>query len=213
MVSASSHDGDRVEFKWFQQWYPVLPVSYLDQDKPNKYRVLGLDVVLWPDQDGKWRAAKDVCPHRQALLRKLLMFHSGYSGRLPSFNGSSELLVTTKLALSFKTVLTVLSAALPTSHTSVSADLELSLEPWCRLAALSEGWLESGQLQCRYHGWTYNTSGQCVACPQASPELEHKLTQGERGNLQTYPTLVGPCHSVFCGARRKLRKMKVRLRP
>ena len=63
---------------------------------------------------------------------------------------------------------------------------------FCRLAALSEGWLDNGQLQCRYHGWGFDGSGQCTHCPQASPELEERITSTPRGNLQTFPTLVHP---------------------
>ena len=68
MVPAPMHDGEKVEYKWYQQWYPVLPLSYMERNKPNKYKVLGVDIALWLDQDSKWRAAKDVCPHRQVLF-------------------------------------------------------------------------------------------------------------------------------------------------
>ncbi len=35
-----------------------------------------------------------------------------------------------------------------------------------RHAKLSKGWIESGQLLCGYHGWTYNAEGRCTRIPQ-----------------------------------------------
>ena len=34
---------------------------------------------------------------------------------------------------------------------------------------LSSGWIEGDSLRCRYHGWVYDSSGQCVEQP-AEPE-------------------------------------------
>ena len=40
-----------------------------------------------------------------------------------------------------------------------------------RLVPLSEGRLNAaGDLECPYHGWSFNGEGQCTAIPQASPE-------------------------------------------
>lgn len=41
-----------------------------------------------------------------------------------------------------------------------------------RTAKLSKGWCKDGQLQCGYHGWTYNRSGRVVHIPQYGPERE-----------------------------------------
>lgn len=35
-----------------------------------------------------------------------------------------------------------------------------------RTARLSLGWVEQGQLRCRYHGWAYGADGACRAIPQ-----------------------------------------------
>jgi len=35
-----------------------------------------------------------------------------------------------------------------------------------RTARLSLGWVEKGQLRCRYHGWAYGANGACLALPQ-----------------------------------------------
>jgi phenylpropionate dioxygenase-like ring-hydroxylating dioxygenase large terminal subunit len=35
-----------------------------------------------------------------------------------------------------------------------------------RHARLSKGWILDGQLQCGYHGWTYNGEGRCTRIPQ-----------------------------------------------
>lgn len=41
-----------------------------------------------------------------------------------------------------------------------------------RLAPLSEGRIEGGQLECCYHGWRFDTNGACTAVPQAEdPQL------------------------------------------
>ena len=70
-MPAPVHDADPIRFNWFAQWYPVLPLSYLEGDKPTKLKLLGLDIVLWPDQEGTWRAGRDQCPHR-CVRRSLL---------------------------------------------------------------------------------------------------------------------------------------------
>ena len=73
MVAAPARDDESVKFQWFSHWYPVLPLSFLETDKPSKYKVLGIDMVLWPDEDGKWRAAKDACPHRCAAALPMFL--------------------------------------------------------------------------------------------------------------------------------------------
>ena len=39
-----------------------------------------------------------------------------------------------------------------------------------RTARLSKGWCKNGQLQCGYHGWTYDRTGRVVAIPQYGDE-------------------------------------------
>jgi phenylpropionate dioxygenase-like ring-hydroxylating dioxygenase large terminal subunit len=39
-----------------------------------------------------------------------------------------------------------------------------------RGASLSQGYLKNGNLVCPYHGWEYDSSGQCVCIPSQAPE-------------------------------------------
>ncbi|KAK9803840.1 hypothetical protein WJX73_006016 [Symbiochloris irregularis] len=59
-----------------------------------------------------------------------------------------------------------------------------------RLAPLSEGWVVDGELQCRYHGWKFDHTGKCTACPQAKSDLEQIILSGNQHSLQTVPTTV-----------------------
>ena len=69
-----------------------------------------------------------------------------------------------------------------------------------RLVPLSEGRITAtGQLQCGYHGWNFNSSGKCTAIPQGgnmnNPRTCAKVYQCavSQGELQT-PT----CHALQC---------------
>ena len=59
-------------FDWNQQWYPILPVSYLDDDKPVPITVLDKDLVVWRNKSGDTHDVVsvflDCCPHRMAPL-------------------------------------------------------------------------------------------------------------------------------------------------
>ena len=50
-------------------WYPVIPVSHL-ADGPKPFRLLGQDLVLWIDGEGRPAAMDDRCCHRTAKLSK-----------------------------------------------------------------------------------------------------------------------------------------------
>ena len=47
---------------------------------------------------------------------------------------------------------------------------------------LSTGWVEGDNLRCRYHGWTYDSSGQCVHQPAEVEPFCEKVRIG------SYPT-------------------------
>ena len=47
--------------------------------------------------------------------------------------------------------------------------LRLSLTD--RLAPLSEGRIQNGNLACNYHGWEFDRKGACLANPQVGPLL------------------------------------------
>ena len=55
-------------FSWTKQWYPVTPVSYLESSHPTSIILLGKKLVIWRDQDQKWIAMDDTCPHKLAQL-------------------------------------------------------------------------------------------------------------------------------------------------
>ncbi|CAB4282651.1 unnamed protein product [Prunus armeniaca] len=61
-----------------------------------------------------------------------------------------------------------------------------------RLAPLSEGRIdEGGNLQCSYHGWSFDGCGSCVKIPQASSEgPEARALRSPRACATRFPTLV-----------------------
>ncbi len=94
-----------------------------------------------------------------------------------------------------------LDNAKPTTFTLLGQDLVIWWEPtaqtWrvmadqCphRLARLSEGRIsEAGQLECPYHGWTFDGDGQCTTIPQASAET--RAIASPRACVQSLPTEV-----------------------
>jgi phenylpropionate dioxygenase-like ring-hydroxylating dioxygenase large terminal subunit len=85
----SSSNEDSSEFNWFKAWYPIVPVEFLDYEKPHAFKLLGMDIVIWNDGelsdspayqsrkertknakklDGNWRVFVDQCPHRKVPL-------------------------------------------------------------------------------------------------------------------------------------------------
>jgi phenylpropionate dioxygenase-like ring-hydroxylating dioxygenase large terminal subunit len=50
-------------------WYPVMPEALL-ADGPKPFRLLGKDIVLWIDGEGRAAALEDRCCHRTAKLSK-----------------------------------------------------------------------------------------------------------------------------------------------
>lgn len=61
-----------------------------------------------------------------------------------------------------------------------------------RLAPLSEGRIdENGDLQCSYHGWSFNGSGSCSRIPQASSEgPEARAVGSPKACATRFPTMV-----------------------
>ena len=50
-------------------WYSIIPIANLT-DSPQSFRLLGQNLVLWIDADGKPAAIDDRCCHRSAQLSK-----------------------------------------------------------------------------------------------------------------------------------------------
>ncbi len=85
----------------------------------------------------------------------------------------------------------------PTAFTLLEMDLVLwwdaAGQQWCafadvcphRLVPLSEGRLnERGELECPYHGWSFNAQGSCTAIPQA----EAAIGANPRSSCRRYAT-------------------------
>jgi 5,5'-dehydrodivanillate O-demethylase oxygenase subunit len=51
-----------------------------------------------------------------------------------------------------------------------------------RGAQLSLGWVEGEDLRCRYHGWRFDCTGQCVEQPDVETSSAHRI------KMPTYPT-------------------------
>ncbi|ERT05514.1 rieske domain protein [Lyngbya aestuarii BL J] len=56
------------QFLWTQNWYPVIPLSYLDVSHPTALTLLGKKLVIWRDGNQQWKVMDDVCPHRRVQL-------------------------------------------------------------------------------------------------------------------------------------------------
>ncbi|MFM2431390.1 MAG: hypothetical protein RLZZ511_2603 [Cyanobacteriota bacterium] len=60
-------DPDRFDPK--EAWYPVFYLRDLDRDRPQKFTLLDIDLVLWWEPASQtWRAMDDRCPHRLVPL-------------------------------------------------------------------------------------------------------------------------------------------------
>ena len=82
--SSSKKEAAGQEFNWYQQWYPVAPISLLEQQQlddksnssiiPQACTILGKKMVVWPtgkkSKNGQeqWSALDDTCPHRKTSL-------------------------------------------------------------------------------------------------------------------------------------------------
>jgi nitrite reductase/ring-hydroxylating ferredoxin subunit len=55
-------------FCWEKNWWPAIPVSYLDPSRPTALELLGKPFVVWRDREGRWKCFGDECPHRLAPL-------------------------------------------------------------------------------------------------------------------------------------------------
>lgn len=61
-----------------------------------------------------------------------------------------------------------------------------------RLAPLSEGRVdrEKNAIQCSYHGWEFNSTGNCIRIPQANAEIESTALLSPRSSVASYPVYV-----------------------
>jgi phenylpropionate dioxygenase-like ring-hydroxylating dioxygenase large terminal subunit len=87
---------DPTKFDPQEAWYPVHYVEDLDRDRPNKFTLLNIDLVIWWDvATNSWRAFRDRCPHRLVPLSEGRINEQGllecpYHGWSFSGNGNCE---------------------------------------------------------------------------------------------------------------------------
>jgi phenylpropionate dioxygenase-like ring-hydroxylating dioxygenase large terminal subunit len=97
-----------------------------------------------------------------------------------------------------------LDPARPSAFTLLESDLVLwydrAAQQWrafadaCphRLVPLSEGRLNgAGELECPYHGWSFNGAGHCTAIPQAEPAAAATACASPRSRCRSYATATG----------------------
>lgn len=61
-----------------------------------------------------------------------------------------------------------------------------------RLVPLSEGRInDQGELECPYHGWSFDGSGRCTAIPQAEPDAAATACASARSHCRSYATASG----------------------
>jgi len=46
---ATVEEEEDEKFDWFKTWLPLMPVEYLDREKPTPFKLLGMDIVVWND--------------------------------------------------------------------------------------------------------------------------------------------------------------------
>ncbi|CAN0442832.1 unnamed protein product, partial [Ectocarpus sp. 8 AP-2014] len=52
----------------FVQWYPVLAADHVDPGRAHPVQLLGKNLVVWRNKEGRWSCFDDRCPHRAAPL-------------------------------------------------------------------------------------------------------------------------------------------------
>lgn len=93
-ITAGGNDPTKFDPK--EAWYPVYYIDDLDRAKPNKFTLLGMDLVIWWDSaNNKWSAFEDRCPHRLVPLSEGRINEAGllecpYHGWAFSGSGNCE---------------------------------------------------------------------------------------------------------------------------
>jgi phenylpropionate dioxygenase-like ring-hydroxylating dioxygenase large terminal subunit len=92
IILAGGAQPDRFDPK--EAWYPIFYVQDLDPAKPQRFTLLGQDLVIWWEQTTQtWRVFVDQCPHRLVPLSEGRINEQGhlecpYHGW--SFSGSGD---------------------------------------------------------------------------------------------------------------------------
>ena len=48
-VAADDESTNEESIDWFNTWLPLMPVDFLDREKPTPFKLLGMDIVVWND--------------------------------------------------------------------------------------------------------------------------------------------------------------------
>ncbi|MGK7922518.1 MAG: Rieske 2Fe-2S domain-containing protein [Trichodesmium sp.] len=69
IVKSDSQETTETEtFQWTKQWYPVAVIDHTDPSRHHSFQLLGKNLVMWRDGNGKWCCFEDFCPHRLVPL-------------------------------------------------------------------------------------------------------------------------------------------------
>lgn len=89
----------------------------------------------------------------------------------------------------------------PTPHTLLNIDMVIwrdgqgkwgACEDRCphRLAPLSEGRIQNGNLACNYHGWEFDRKGACLANPQSGMLASDPICKADKAKARAFPVQV-----------------------
>jgi hypothetical protein len=48
-IAADDESTNEESIDWFNTWLPLMPVDFLDREKPTPFKLLGMDIVVWND--------------------------------------------------------------------------------------------------------------------------------------------------------------------
>ena len=48
-IAADDKSMNEDSIDWFNTWLPLMPVDFLDREKPTPFKLLGMDIVVWND--------------------------------------------------------------------------------------------------------------------------------------------------------------------
>lgn len=178
-IAADEKSMNEDSIDWFNTWLPLMPVDFLDREKPTPFKLLGMDIVVWNDgpvveggsgkpigfgpktkrpsntrrEEGTWRAFVDRC-----VSKSRATIHHLY----------------------------LVFAPFPLSHHTHTRPTQPH-----RGAPLSEGRVEDdGSLMCSYHAWRFNGDGDVEVVPQAlSTELD-RIKKNPKSSCNSFPTKV-----------------------
>lgn len=80
VLTDPSETTTKLSFDWNEQWYPAIPISYLDDErKPTAITILGKQLVVWKSDDSEsgYSVLRDSCPHRRSPLSTGQVVKSG----------------------------------------------------------------------------------------------------------------------------------------